>query len=146
MPDPVVTLSAAATRAWGREFATRLGPGQVVGLYGDLGSGKTCLAQGICAGLGVLDHVTSPTFILINEYRGSVGGGQLPVYHFDLYRLSDPRELEDLGAEEYFYGDGVCLVEWAERAGSLLPARRWDIRLQQLAADERQIVAVTVGR
>lgn len=142
-PSPAITRSAAETRALGRELATRLAPGEVVALIGDLGSGKTCLAQGICEGLGVPDPVTSPTFILINEYQGRLGTRALPVYHLDLYRLADPGELEDLGIEEYFYGQGVCLVEWAERAVAHLPARHWEIRLEPAGTEERRI---TVSR
>lgn len=146
LPGPVITRSAAETRALGRELAARLAPGEVVALVGDLGSGKTCLAQGICEGLGVADHVTSPTFILINEYQGRLGMRAVPVYHLDLYRLADAGELEDLGAEEYLYGKGICLVEWAERAATLLPARRWEIRLEQAGAEERRITVSLLAR
>ena len=100
-----------------------LAPGDVVAFRGDLGSGKTCMIQGVCEALQVADYVTSPTFILINEYAGRYKGRDLPVYHFDLYRLRGADELEELGAEEYFYGQGVCLVEWAERADGSLPDR-----------------------
>ncbi|MFA6107684.1 MAG: tRNA (adenosine(37)-N6)-threonylcarbamoyltransferase complex ATPase subunit type 1 TsaE [Candidatus Latescibacterota bacterium] len=142
-PAPTITRSPAETRALGRELATRLAPGEVVALIGDLGSGKTCLAQGICEGLGVPDPVTSPTFILINEYQGRRGTRVLPVYHLDLYRLAGPGELEDLGIEEYYYGEGICLVEWADRAAAQLPARHWEIRLEQVGTEERRI---TVSR
>ncbi len=138
-PGVFVSESAAATRAHGEALAAQLAPGQVVALFGDLGSGKTCLVQGICAGLGVVDPVTSPTFILINEYAGRAMGRPVPVYHFDLYRLGSPAELEDLGAEEYFYGAGICLVEWAEHAGNLLPPNRWEVRFTVAGADRRQI-------
>ncbi|MDR1798065.1 MAG: tRNA (adenosine(37)-N6)-threonylcarbamoyltransferase complex ATPase subunit type 1 TsaE [Clostridiales Family XIII bacterium] len=104
-----------------REYGERLGSGlpagAVVALYGDLGAGKTTLAQAIACGLGVKEPVTSPTFTLIHEY----GGGRLPLYHFDVYRLSDASEMDELGYEEYFYGDGVCVVEWADRVEGLLP-------------------------
>jgi tRNA threonylcarbamoyladenosine biosynthesis protein TsaE len=142
LPGLVITRSAAETRALGRDLAARLTPGEVVALVGDLGSGKTCLAQGICEGLGVPDPVTSPTFILINEYQGRIGTRAVPVYHLDLYRLADAGELEDLGAEEYLYGNGICLVEWAERAAALLPAQRWEIRLEQAGAEERRITVL----
>lgn len=135
----VVTHSAEETRALGAQLARSLGPGDVVALHGELGSGKTCLIQGICAGLGVEGHVTSPTFILINEYRGLRRGVSLPVYHLDLYRLRSTAELEDLGVEEYFYGQGVSLVEWAERAGDLLPPRRREASLEYVDSSARRI-------
>ncbi|MEW6750392.1 MAG: tRNA (adenosine(37)-N6)-threonylcarbamoyltransferase complex ATPase subunit type 1 TsaE [Candidatus Latescibacterota bacterium] len=135
----VVTRSPEETRALGAELAGTLEPGDVVALYGDLGSGKTCLAQGICAGLAVAGPVTSPTFILINEYRGVLRGATIPVYHLDLYRLRSPEELENLGAEEYLCGQGVSLVEWAERAGDLLPSRRYEASLEYVDVSERRI-------
>jgi tRNA threonylcarbamoyladenosine biosynthesis protein TsaE len=122
------TGGAEETQKVGMELGARLVPGTVVGLIGALGSGKTCLAQGICRGLGVEEYVTSPSFVLIHEYEG-----RLPVYHFDLYRLRDAEALFDLGYEEYFYGDGVCLVEWAERDGV-------EVHLNDLGAQMREII------
>jgi tRNA threonylcarbamoyladenosine biosynthesis protein TsaE len=107
-------------RAFGRKLAAELRPGAVVALTGDLGAGKTTLAGAIAEGLGVTDAVTSPTFTLINEYSG----GRLPLYHFDVYRLAGPgvyEELENLGWEDYFYGNGVCVVEWADLIEELIP-------------------------
>jgi tRNA threonylcarbamoyladenosine biosynthesis protein TsaE len=135
----LVTHSAAETQALGVELGRSLTPGEVVAFYGDLGSGKTCMIQGICKALEVADYVTSPTFILINEYAGRLQGRDLPVYHFDLYRLGGPDELEELGAEEYFYGRGVCMVEWAERAGELLPEGCRQVRLEHGGGDERRV-------
>ena len=135
----ILSRSAEETQALGRDLVRWLEPGDVLGFTGELGSGKTCMIQGICRGLQVSGYVTSPTFILINEYAGRLAGRPIPVYHFDLYRLACPDELEELGAEEYFYGQGICLVEWAERAGGLLPPRRWEILLEHSAADERRI-------
>jgi len=108
-------------------------PGDVVTLLGELGSGKTCLVRGICKGLECADQVTSPTFTLINEYRG-----RFPVYHFDFYRLESEQEIFDLGYEEYFFGDGICLVEWAERALPLLPQNYIEIRLRSFFEPGRQ--------
>lgn len=139
MAEVLVTHSADETQALGVELGRRLAPGEVVAFYGDLGSGKTCMIQGICQALKVTDYVTSPTFILINEYGGKLGGGTVPVYHFDLYRLGGPDELEALGAEEYFYGSGVCVVEWAERAGDLLPEGCREVRLEYMERDKRRI-------
>ena len=133
------THSAAQTHALGAALGQRLAPGDVIAFRGDLGSGKTCMIQGVCAALQVADYVTSPTFVLINEYAGQYRDRELPVYHFDLYRLRGADELEELGAEEYFYGCGVCLVEWAERADGLLPDRCCHVWLEHGEACERRI-------
>lgn len=120
-----ISQSEAETLQFGRELAQKLKPGDVLALMGHLGSGKTCLTRGICEGLHVTDIVTSPTFVLINEYRGS-----LPVYHFDFYRLNSEDEIRDLGVDDYFYGDGVCIIEWAERGLSLIPPDRVEVHLK----------------
>ncbi|MDA0334792.1 MAG: tRNA (adenosine(37)-N6)-threonylcarbamoyltransferase complex ATPase subunit type 1 TsaE [bacterium] len=136
------TTGAAQTAAFGRQLATVLSPGDLVALSGDLGAGKTCLIQGIAEGLGVTEVVNSPTFVLLNVYTGrSDAGAALSVYHFDLYRLATRDELEDIGALEFFDDpQGISLVEWAERMPELLPARRWEIRLEHgVTADERTI-------
>ncbi|MBJ67635.1 MAG: tRNA (adenosine(37)-N6)-threonylcarbamoyltransferase complex ATPase subunit type 1 TsaE [Gemmatimonadetes bacterium] len=133
------THSPEETQALGRGLGTTLKPGSVVAFRGDLGSGKTCMIQGICQAFQVHDYVTSPTFILINEYGGKRAERLFPIYHFDLYRLSGEDDLEGLGAEEYFYGDGICLVEWAERAGELLPENRVDVALEYGGEKLRQI-------
>jgi tRNA threonylcarbamoyladenosine biosynthesis protein TsaE len=109
---------------FGAEFARHLGAGSVVALFGQMGSGKTTCIRGICAGLDVLDDVTSPTFTIINEYRG-----RLPIYHFDFYRFGSEAELLELGLEEYFWGSGICLVEWPEIASKMLPTNRFEIHL-----------------
>jgi tRNA threonylcarbamoyladenosine biosynthesis protein TsaE len=135
MPPRVqVTRSAAETEALGEALTRELAAGDVLALYGDLGAGKTCLVRGLARGVGAAGPVSSPTFTLIHEYPGP-----LPVYHIDLYRLRSAVELEDLGVEEYFYGAGVCVVEWAEKAGPLLPPRRWEVRFEILAGDERRL-------
>jgi tRNA threonylcarbamoyladenosine biosynthesis protein TsaE len=121
----VATSSEAETVALGTSLAAELRAGDVVALYGTLGTGKTHFIKGVCAGLGAGTHVTSPTFTIINEYRG----GRIPVYHFDFYRMKDLRELREIGFDEYLSGDGVCLLEWAERVEGLLPARRLDVTL-----------------
>ncbi|UCE20478.1 MAG: tRNA (adenosine(37)-N6)-threonylcarbamoyltransferase complex ATPase subunit type 1 TsaE [Gemmatimonadota bacterium] len=129
----VFTQSPEETHSFGVELARDLEPQTVIALIGDLGSGKTCLTQGICAGLEVEEYVTSPTFTLINEYRG-----RLPVYHFDLYRIDDLKEMLDLGYEEYFYGNGVCVIEWAEKMETLLPEKRIEILLKRIGENERE--------
>ncbi len=148
MEAPLGTFSTHApseTQQLGQSLGRSLGPSSLVAFRGDLGSGKTCMIQGICQALEVRDYVTSPTFILINEYAGQRAGAALPIYHFDLYRLNGEEELEALGAEEYFYGDGICLVEWAERAGSLLPRKRIEVELTYCGDDERRILVERVG-
>lgn len=122
--------STEETFELGKRLATALTAGDVVALYGNLGAGKTCLIQGICAGLNVDDYVTSPSFTIINEYNGD-----LPVYHFDFYRLSDVDELYDLGLTDYFYGNGVCLIEWPQIAEDFLPEDTKIIRLEFVNED-----------
>ncbi|HZM69676.1 MAG TPA: tRNA (adenosine(37)-N6)-threonylcarbamoyltransferase complex ATPase subunit type 1 TsaE [Candidatus Cryosericum sp.] len=118
-PRRVPTGSEAETFALGRDLAGDLRPADVVLLQGDLGMGKTVLARGLAAGLGVPEEdVRSPTFTLINLYQG-----RLPVYHIDLYRIDKPAELEELGLEEILGADGVAIVEWAERLGPYRPPR-----------------------
>ncbi|MHB0912009.1 MAG: tRNA (adenosine(37)-N6)-threonylcarbamoyltransferase complex ATPase subunit type 1 TsaE [Armatimonadota bacterium] len=120
----VETRSAAETEALGERIGRALGPGAVVVLFGGLGAGKTTLTKGIARGLGVDDLVHSPTFTLIHEHAG-----RLPVYHFDLYRLDSAGELDDLGYEEYIYGEGVSVIEWPEKILPLLPPDRLEVRI-----------------
>jgi tRNA threonylcarbamoyladenosine biosynthesis protein TsaE len=128
------TASDAETVALGARLAPDL-PRGVVLLIGNLGAGKTTLAKGIASGLGAAapDEVSSPTFTLIHEYGGGL------VYHVDLYRLEEERELATLGLEELFDRDAMVLIEWGERFPRLLPARRTEIRLRTLGEDEREI-------
>jgi len=130
----MITHGAEETEQAGERLARNLGPGDVVALSGDLGAGKTCLVRGLARGLGCRPAVASPTFTLLHEYPG-----RIPLYHFDLYRLKTPAELEDLGCDEYFYGDGVCVLEWAEKSGSLLPARHWEVRFEILDDSTRRL-------
>ena len=140
-----LTRSAAETRALGADLALMLKAGDVVALRGDLGAGKTCLIQGICQGLQVDDIVNSPTFILVNEYAGRIGTRAVAVYHFDLYRLTHPAELIDLGVEDYFSAGAVCLFEWAERGGEVLPLPRWEVELEYVGEEERRIAWQRTG-
>lgn len=129
----MISRSPAETAAIGRWLGERLWPGAFLALTGDLGAGKTVLAAGVLSGLGVERSGGSPTFPLLWEYRG----GRLPVYHWDVYRVQSPAELEDLGYEDSFYGDGVCLVEWANRVESLWPRERMVIDLAPAASGVR---------
>ena len=120
---PDVTLhsaSASQTHRLGALLGGLLRPGDVVLLEGPLGAGKTALTQGIGAGLGVRETINSPTFTILKEYMG-----RLPLYHFDLYRIEDPEELFTLGFEDYFGGEGVCVVEWADRGMAADGATLW---------------------
>ena len=137
--EEIITGSPEETQEFGAHLSRTLGPGDIVALRGDLGTGKTCMIQGICRGLGVSDVVNSPTFILINEYRGRSEGLPLPIYHFDLYRIRSLLELEEIGMEEYFRGSGICLVEWADRAGQLLPDNRREVSLEYVSESQRRI-------
>ncbi|HBI45352.1 MAG TPA: tRNA (adenosine(37)-N6)-threonylcarbamoyltransferase complex ATPase subunit type 1 TsaE [Planctomycetales bacterium] len=125
----------AATEAFGRRLAGLLFPGAVVALIGPLGAGKTHLVRAVALGLGVADSrvVTSPTFVLIQEYMG-----RMPIYHFDAYRLRGESDFSDLGVHEYFDGDGVCLVEWADRAAGVMPAEHLRVELAVIGETARK--------
>ena len=112
------THSPEETQEIGVRIGAQLSPGDVVALIGDLGAGKTCLTQGIAEGVGVYQDqtVNSPSYILINEYEGKI-----PIYHIDLYRLERLEDIVALGLEDYFGGDGICVIEWGDRMGELLP-------------------------
>ena len=123
----IVSRSPEETFDWGRRLAGFLRKGDVVALYGELGSGKTVFVQGVCVGLGVETYVTSPSFVLVQEYEGRVG-----VVHVDFYRLTSTEAVEALGMDEYFDGERVCLIEWAERGEKFLPAERFSVRLERV--------------
>jgi tRNA threonylcarbamoyladenosine biosynthesis protein TsaE len=131
-----------ATRQFGLRLAERLFPGAVVALVGELGSGKTTLSRAIAEGLGVVDVrvVTSPTFVLIQEYPG-----RLPIYHFDAYRFRAEGEFADLGVDEYFEGDGVCLVEWADRVPGCLPRDHLRVTLTVTRETSRRATVEATG-
>lgn len=122
----IVLNGLEETIRFGIRLGELLGPGDVVCLNGDLGAGKTTLTKSIGIGLDVEDYITSPTFSLINEYDG-----KYPVYHFDVYRLENTEELYDLGFDEYFYGRGVSVIEWADKIQSFLPEERIVIDIEK---------------
>lgn len=136
-----ITDSPEQTLSLGRRLSAALVSGDIVCLYGDLGSGKTCLVQGICQGLGCEDPAVSPSFTLVNEYPG-----RLPVYHFDFYRLQSPEELEQIGFEEYLSFGGVSLIEWAERIAARLPEERLDIHLRRISEQQRSFTLRPQGQ
>lgn len=114
--------SAEDTFAFGKKLGREAVPGEIICLDGDLGVGKTVFTQGFAAGLGIDDYVNSPTFNIVKEYEG----GRLPLYHFDVYRIGDPSEMEEIGYEDYFYGQGVSIIEWPGQIEELLPKEaRW---------------------
>ena len=125
------TCSAEETFAVGKDIGTNALPGTVIALYGDLGAGKTVLAKGIAKGLGVTDIVSSPTFTILRVYES----GRLPLFHFDVYRIGDIDEMEEVGYEDCFYGSGVSVIEWAELIEELLPKDTLRIRIETDPAD-----------
>jgi len=140
-----ISHSAAQTGRIGERLGRLLQPGDVICLQGDLGSGKTCLAQGIGRGLGITVPITSPTFIIANEY--ALPARRYRFYHIDLYRIESIAEARATGLEEYFYGDSVCVIEWAERTREILPAERLWITLHHLDGSKRRLrLDVSGGR
>jgi tRNA threonylcarbamoyladenosine biosynthesis protein TsaE len=133
------TQSEEETRAFGARLASLLIGGELIGLSGELGAGKTCLVRGLAEGLGIASHkVRSPTFTLVNEYSG----GRLPLYHIDLYRLA-ATDVDRMALREYLYGEGVCVVEWFERLGE--KAAHLHVQLTFVGENERLLVASANG-
>ncbi len=132
----LISGNTEETLSIGRVVGENLNAGDIVALTGELGAGKTCLTKGIAIGLGVLESypITSPTFTLINEYQG-----KLTLYHFDLYRLKGLHEMEDLGYEEYLFGEGVCVIEWAEKIKDLFLDSMVSVSLKYLDENRREI-------
>ncbi|NOX37732.1 MAG: tRNA (adenosine(37)-N6)-threonylcarbamoyltransferase complex ATPase subunit type 1 TsaE [Calditrichaeota bacterium] len=124
--ETVNTQTPEETAALAGRFAQQLKPGDVVAFFGDLGTGKTFFIQGICRALGCREYVTSPTFTILQEYQTPSG---IPIYHFDFYRLSHPAELVNLGLEDFLYGEGISVIEWADKIQDELPIPRWEIHL-----------------
>lgn len=130
----LITNSEKETLELGRLIGTKLKSGDVLSLDGDLGAGKTYMTKGIAEGMGIKDYITSPTFTILNIYEGD-----LTLYHFDVYRIDDPREMEEIGFDEYLYGDGVCVVEWGSIVSELLPEDTIDVHIKKLDDDVREI-------
>ena len=123
----VETRSPEETFALGEKIGRIALPGQIYTLTGDLGVGKTVLTQGVAAGLGIREAVSSPTFTIVQVYEE----GRLPFYHFDVYRIGDIEEMEEIGYDDYFFGNGVCLIEWAELIADILPEEHISIKIEK---------------
>ena len=123
----IETNSEKETWELGKRLAKTAQPGQVFSLVGDLGVGKTVLTKGMAEGLGITEPVNSPTFTILQVYEE----GRLPFYHFDVYRIDDPEEMDEIGYEDYFYGEGICLVEWANLIEELMPEGTIHIKIEK---------------
>ncbi|MCI6422838.1 MAG: tRNA (adenosine(37)-N6)-threonylcarbamoyltransferase complex ATPase subunit type 1 TsaE [Blautia sp.] len=123
----IETNSAGETFEFGQKIGREAKPGQIYTLDGDLGTGKTVFTQGVASGLGITEPVNSPTFTIIQEYEG----GRMPFYHFDVYRIGDIEEMEEIGYDDYFFGEGVCLIEWAQLIEEILPQSVISIKIEK---------------
>jgi len=130
-----ITASPEETEALGQTLAKTLAPGTLLALRGDLGAGKTAFVRGLATGLGYCGRVTSPTFTIVNEYEGP-----MPLFHFDLYRLGSEDELYDIGFDEYLARNGICAVEWSERAPGLMASAQLQVTISRLDETSRRIV------
>lgn len=144
MAEIIESHSAADTFAYGKALGEKAAPGEVYTLVGDLGVGKTVFTQGFAAGLGITEPVNSPTFTILQSYEE----GRLPLHHFDVYRIGDVSEMEEIGCEDCFYGDGVCLIEWADLIAEILPKDCIRISIEKdltKGFDYRRITKETIG-
>lgn len=123
----IETENPEETFALGQKIGRAATPGQVYTLTGDLGVGKTVFTQGVASGLGITESVNSPTFTIVQVYEE----GRLPFYHFDVYRIGDIEEMEEIGYDDYFFGEGICLIEWAELIKEILPENRISITIEK---------------
>ena len=123
----IESFSAEDTHALGKKLGENAKPGDVYTLLGDLGVGKTVLTQGIADGLGIKEAICSPTFTIVQVYDE----GRMPFYHFDVYRIGDIEEMDEIGYEDYFYGDGLTMIEWANLIEELLPSKRKEITIEK---------------
>ena len=149
-----ISHSSAQTQRLGMRLGDLLQGGELILLDGQLGTGKTTFTQGLAQGLGITENINSPTFTLLKEYSGqpqpenSTGATSYirpDLYHFDLYRLDNPNEIVDLGFEDYFFSDGVSVIEWAEKASSFWPEERLNIRLKIMSETKRGLLFVATG-
>lgn len=147
MKEHFATASERETVELARSFAGTLRRGDVVALSGELGTGKTRFVKGVCEAFQTRHQVTSPSFIILNRYEGiDEHGAEILIYHLDLYRVRSREEIYDIGYEEFFYGQGICLVEWPELLGDLLPPRRYEVRLSYgEGPDQRELEILLVS-
>lgn len=137
----IISKNAEQTYGIGERLGKLLQKGDIICLTGDLGAGKTAFTKGIGTGLEVKEFITSPTYTIINEYEG-----RLPLYHFDVYRLEGPEEMYELGYEEYFFGDGATVVEWADIVRDIIPQERlWITIIRGKEEDTREIIMEASG-
>ena len=136
----IETFSEKETFELGKKLGTEAKPGQVYALLGDLGVGKTILTKGFAEGLGITEPVSSPTFTIVQVYEE----GRMPFYHFDVYRIGDIEEMEEIGYDDYFFGEGICLIEWAELIEEILPKDRISITIEKNLAQGFDYRRITV--
>lgn len=139
------SFDAKETFQIGKKIGEDALPGQVYTLLGDLGVGKTVLTQGVAAGLQIVEPINSPTFTIIQIYEE----GRLPFYHFDVYRIGDVEEMDEIGYEDYFYGDGVCMIEWANLIEEIIPEHHFQIIIEkdlEKGFDYRKITIEEMGK
>ena len=141
----VISHSPAQTEQVGQHLGEQLRPGDLILLIGTFGVGKTHLVKGIARGLGATDLVTSPSFVLVNEYRAGAEHGAIPIYHVDLYRLAGAADLATLCLEELWEGRGICLIEWPEQAEAMLPHEHLAIQIEHLSETKRRVRFVPCG-
>ncbi|WP_455619095.1 tRNA (adenosine(37)-N6)-threonylcarbamoyltransferase complex ATPase subunit type 1 TsaE [Eisenbergiella sp.] len=142
--EEIESFSAEETYALGKKIGQEAQPGQVYTLIGDLGVGKTVFTQGVAAGLGITEPVSSPTFTIVQIYDE----GRMPFYHFDVYRIGDPEEMEEVGFEDCIYGGGLCLIEWANLIEEILPPVYTQVRIEKEVSrgfDYRKITLTRIG-
>ena len=142
--EVIESFSAEETYALGEKIGQEARPGQVYTLIGDLGVGKTVFTQGVATGLGITEPVSSPTFTIVQIYEE----GRMPFYHFDVYRIGDPEEMEEVGFEDCIYGEGLCLIEWANLIEEILPPAYTQVRIEKDLSrgfDYRKITLTRIG-
>lgn len=135
------TYSPEETEKIGFQIGEEAKPGTIMALFGDLGVGKTVFTKGLAKGLGITEQVNSPTFTILQVYEE----GRLPLYHFDVYRIGDPEEMDEIGYEDYFFGQGVCLVEWANLIEELMPRETISITIEKDPSKGFEYRKITIG-
>ena len=136
----IETKNAKETFQLGEKIGEKALPGQIYTLNGDLGVGKTVFTQGVASGLGIREPVNSPTFTILQEYEG----GRLPFYHFDVYRIGDIEEMEEIGYDDYFFGEGICLIEWAQLIKEILPENVISVTIEENPAKDFDSRKITI--